>query len=421
MAITIVPYIDPHKSGASDHVYGICNAAAALDVTIQLCITVDAVMQSTWTVDARTGYNTDNNTTIVVVGDYCTAEMARKLRGQYRKEALIVASSYTILSNKLVEAWLSGAINWLAVPQSELTSAVINQSPFSEGIRQAIQANRVIPTTLVPHTVTPKTIEDKWQEWKNKANSNGAIPLPQITEDKALVFVVIPGDVEDQDGKAILFTPDHAKNLAKAIYENVQEKFGANVQFLVTSGARTGKYNPELIGNLDFDCHNPNFHNQERFGNVQSNPVTQAFLGQLRELAGTDNIFSACIGDRAVPAQGFLAFYHMLNQHAEKGGKSVLYLDGVSVTMTAQALSVMDSRVALIACDTPAKNPSHIASVQTLFERGYVSLLSLYEGNYVYKPNHPSDGLNNRPVLDDGSEIVQALLRLTASTRRDGH
>lgn len=430
MPVIIIPHIDPHKSGASEHVRAVMDKLRLVDPDLEIAQPV----QNNYTNDAndttlplditeqvkaiRRKYNGSNDRFIVVTGDYgadaargeaSVAAIFKKLLGDTRTE--VILSSYTVESWAIMGAFSRGEVDRLVLPEAAIRPDVLKGISAGHLIRQ--NEGRIIRTASVPHEMTEAVLHEKRVQWNQAAAENKVAALPGTgAKSQKLVAIVIPGDVENRNGKPKLFTREDAVRLAEAVYVQATRDLAAGepVTFMVSNGPRTGKYNRQKAEKQDFNAHNPDFHNPDRINGVDSNPVAKAFMDTLSALAGPEPVIDGCITKGKVPPQGFLAFYDVLNEHSAKGGKSELYIDGVSATMMAQAANVTHHEVDITALDSPAKNITHVAGLDSLFEKGHVSKLELDgQGDYQYIANPKSR--REAVKFDDAALVAERLIR----------
>lgn len=438
MPTIIIPHRDPNKAGATEHVDAIIKSLrskmADSDIIIEDAIAnsyegTHAVDISDKIAQIKAKYGADAEF-IVVTGDYgadphlakegeALKSVATTFKQILGKNTKVVLSSYTAESQTILGALRRGEIDQLAVPEHAVRPDVLE----SELAKQVIRSNRdkLVLMTAVPHVMTQESLTSKRSEW-NVAAENGKVkPIPTISADREMVAIMIPGDVEDAGGRPKLFTKQDAVKLAAAIAEQIKSGLREGQEMpviMVSNGPRTGKYNEELFNSPDFLANNPAFQNIRRMDDVAHNPVTEAFVMELCQHFPEGSIILGCIEKGKVPPQGFLAFYDALNQHAINGGRAIYYVDGVSTTMMAQAANILHPAVQIVACDTPAKNRTHVAGVEDLYRKGQVHRLALDE--------RQSYSLRQNPILrsaetrfDDASVVASKVVELSLGRDRN--
>ncbi|MEI7669164.1 MAG: hypothetical protein WCJ33_03680 [Pseudomonadota bacterium] len=410
MVTVVIPHRDPTKEGAQEHVDAIIKSLKALDDNIVISQSVndeykDDKKNIIGQIESiRSLY--DFETSFIVVTSYYAgmdAVIFKKILGESKTKAVL--SSYTAHQSHVMEALDKQEVDFLALPKHAIEDEVINGSYAEKPIKNNIV--RIIEMIGVPQLIDNAMLKEKYAEW-NKIATLGKIPkLPSINKENKLIVIMIPGDTEDKDDKPILFEPDEAVKLVEAIYKNaiINSK---NTLFMVSNSPRTGKYRD--IYNPEFNSLNPRFHNQDRKNGSENNPVAKAAITRLIKLAGAENVIDGCIAKDKIPPQGFLAFYELLNKQSQAGGKVEIYIDGISTTMMSQAINVSDYSVAIIACDSPAKNSTHIACYNDFFARGYIDKLELTNGKYSFIKNPVARNIANR--FDDARIIAKKIVSI---------
>lgn len=435
MTTLVIPHIDPTKQGATEHVDAILQALLKdLPPDMRVAQPVESRYEEkngkklpldlTEQIEALKQQHPNATNYIVITGDYGAdralyddnvAETFKRVLGE---DTHIILSSYNADQETIVRALEKGSIR-LAVPRHAVSKQALAGTAAASVLEQN-QENLII-TTGVPHSLTPKLLAKKNAEWKAAAIKKDVEPLPDPSTNKALVAIIIPGDIEDRNGQPVLFTEDAARNLANHValaaaslaHKNSYRK-GEQMEFvyMVSNSPRTGKYNPALRDDPDFNPNNPNFHNADRMNGTASNPVATAFVEQLGRIVGPSNIIDGCIAKSKVPPQGFLAFYDVLNRQVQAGGEAMVLIDGISATMMAQAAdpNVLDPRVKIIACDSPAKNSTHEAGAADLFASGHLDRLKLLANQQSYALFHRRNG--GGQAFDDAAIVASSIREL---------
>lgn len=341
----------------------------------------------------------------VVTGDYGAGEA--QLFKDVFPNAQILMSTYTVGVPSIYQAFAACTLDFLAVPRHAVHPSVLRGTPLSDILKG--QEKRLVQTLGVPHMMTAQTLREKRQAWDRAAQEGKVKPLPAPAAGQKVVVIVMPGDVEDPNGRPRFFRESDATRLADAIWSR---EAAENAVFLVSNGPRTFKYSDTLCGAPAYEADPLAFKNPKNMEGLAHNPVAARFVQTLAKHAGADRVINGCIEKGVVPAQGFLAFYDLAKAQTLAGGKAALYMDGVSTTMLSQAVNLL-SGVKVIACDTDAKNRTHIVGLEALYARGYIDHLFLYDGRYSYfeNPQRPGKG------FDDAKDVAAWILNKAAVKR----
>jgi hypothetical protein len=425
MTTIIVPHYDSHKSGATEHVEAIVDALRARsdeDIVIADPVSnhyeskdgknlpVDLAEQLGG-VKARYG----KGRYLVVTGDYggdpalMDANVADTFKRVLGPKTQVVLSSYTAETQTVLDAFARGSVDDLALPAHAVDPAVIRGTPAESVL--AGQEDRIIEMTAVPHRLTQESLAAKHAQWDQAAADGKVAFLPKPDSAREFVGVVMPGDVEDAQGRPKLFKEADAIKLADAIADQVKASPAPIV--MISNGPRTGKYNEAMMDTPDYNPNHPAAQNGSRMDRLENNPVASAFVQRMREHFGEENVISGCIEKGKVPPQGFLAFYDALNRQTAAGGKASLFIDGVSTTMMAQAANVVDPAVRLITCDTEAKNKTHDAGVADLVASGHVEQLRLGADGYERIEN--ARPRSQAPAFDAAAIVADCIVDMAKS------
>lgn len=355
---------------------------------------------------------------VVCFSDY-GVDLARAIKGKYEDNVKVVLTTHTLERADIRQGLEDGIFGMVGAPAHALG--------FVQGTSNL---DRVVPLVGVPHELSEATIKAKYDEWKELEAQSDNTPdrLPEPREYDCVMTVVLPGDVDGvkldngATGNAF-YTPEEAVKHAQAIGANIQAKKaeGKTVFLCLSNSPRTYKYKTAEGGGTDPDNMNAN-----RFKGMDENPVNKAFYDEIQNYVDADDIAVGYI-QPSVPKQGFLAFYHVMNENVKAGGEAVAYIDGISTIMLAQAIDILPVDTPVVAIDSPAKTPTHQAGMDDLHQRGLVDILRRENGRYRYDLSvaHDNTGQQAQVRLSDAKtvarEMVSKLMMPGFKPKADGH
>lgn len=263
---------------------------------------------------------------------------------------------------------LIGKVDYLALPTHTLSQLVVPKNSHT----------KIIETVGVAHNRQVSQIEVAYKE--------NAAKLPQAKE---FLGVVLGGDAPTPEGKTLLFSEDNARQLARFIAKERE-----NRHLVITNGPRTGKFDPKTM-----------LENKTAHREGVKDPVTLAFLDELAK--------------NSVKPEQYTLFDFQFGQKSDmdmilgllRAHKAELFVPGESTSSISESIDVMPDHHVTIYENT-AMNEMHKAHVKREVASARVSLLPLEKDGYEYVQRPSEDGLAPFTKVSVAEQIAATLVKL---------